>query len=153
MMRFAGRRQSAVGSGVSRTASELPDSAVDPENAGCTFVLPRVLALLLARSASAATRRSSTWTKLSLITGGLPSPRTTLAVPLSGSITCASSTRSAVWDDLEARFGQRYAVVLAFGQQLFFHQGTEVDPRWRSAITSTSCATSPSGGDEELPSP
>ncbi|WP_437780608.1 hypothetical protein [Sorangium sp. So ce1097] len=101
-----------------------PDFALDPANAGCTYVLPRVLGQILAqiRARNEALFNAG---ELSLITGGLlisddgaPSPagdylRELYDLP--------------VWDELEARYGERYPWSHV-GHQLFVNQFGEVDP-------------------------
>lgn len=105
--------------------SEVSDPTLDPENAGCTFVLPRVLAQILAqiRIRNAALFNVD---KLSLTTGGLLASDDA-AAPFTGVDYLRELYAQPVWDDLEARFGRR-TPWSRLGQQLFFHQDSEVDP-------------------------
>ncbi|WP_437714992.1 hypothetical protein WMF45_00405 [Sorangium sp. So ce448] len=105
--------------------SELPDPALDPEHAGCTFILPRVLAQILAQIRI---RNEALFNvdELSLTTGGLLASDDA-AAPFSGVDYLRELYAQPVWDELEARFGER-TPWSRLGQQLFFHQGTEVDP-------------------------
>ncbi|WP_437654978.1 hypothetical protein [Sorangium sp. So ce1182] len=104
---------------------EDPDYAVDPENAGCTYVLPRVLAQILAQIRA---RNEALFNvdKLSLITGGLLASDDA-AVPLSGVDYLRELYDQPVWDELEDRYGERYPWSY-LGHQLFVNQFSEVDP-------------------------
>ncbi|WP_437958227.1 hypothetical protein WME76_00300 [Sorangium sp. So ce119] len=106
-----------------------PDVAADPANAGCTYVLPRVLAQILAQIR---VRNEALFNagELSLITGGLlvsddaqvPSPPVDYLRELYD---------QRVWDDLEATYGERYPWAHV-GHQVFVSQFGEIDP---AAIT------------------
>ncbi|XXY44738.1 hypothetical protein WME91_32515 [Sorangium sp. So ce269] len=104
---------------------ENPDYATDPENAGCTYVLPRVLAQILAQIRA---RNEALFNvdKLSLITGGLLASDDA-AVPLSGVDYLRELYDQPVWDELEDRYGERYPWSY-LGHQLFVNQFSEVDP-------------------------
>ncbi|WP_437590139.1 hypothetical protein [Sorangium sp. So ce1000] len=124
MARFAGRVvQWEIWS--QPNCSELLDPALDPKNAGCTYVLPRVLAQILAQIRI---RNEGLFNvdELSLTTGGLLASDDA-AAPFSGVDYLRELYAQPVWDDLEARFGRR-TPWSHLGQQLFFHQSTEVDP-------------------------
>ncbi|WP_437734330.1 hypothetical protein [Sorangium sp. So ce1335] len=101
-----------------------PDFAVDPANAGCTYVLPRVLAQILAQIR---TRNEALFNtgELSLITGGLLASDDDLPSPAGDYLRELHD--QPVWDELEASYGERYPWSY-LGQQLFVNQLGEVDP-------------------------
>ncbi|WP_437967819.1 hypothetical protein WMF04_00330 [Sorangium sp. So ce260] len=104
---------------------EDPDYALDPENAGCTYILPRVLARILAEIRI---RHEALFNvdELSLIAGGLLASDDA-AVPFSGVDYLRELYAQPVWDDLEARYGER-TPWSHLGHQLFVDQFREVDP-------------------------
>ncbi|WP_437676519.1 hypothetical protein [Sorangium sp. So ce131] len=101
-----------------------PDYADDPQNAGCTYVLPRVLAQILAqiRARNEALFNADA---ISLTTGGLLA--TDEAAPSTALDYLRELYAQPVWDDLEARYGRRYPWEY-LGYQPFIHQAGAVDP-------------------------
>ncbi|AUX19615.1 hypothetical protein SOCEGT47_000670 [Sorangium cellulosum] len=123
MSRFAGRvRRWEIWS--QPNCFEDPDYALDPMNAGCTYILPRVLAQILGQIRA---RNEGLFNvdELSLITGGLLVAED-LAAPTSGADYLRELYDQPVWDALEARYGQRYPWS-HLGYQMFIQPLGEVD--------------------------
>lgn len=101
-----------------------PDFALDPANAGCTYVLPRVLGQILAqiRARNEALFNAG---ELSLITGGLLASDDGAPSPAGDYLRELYDLP--VWDELEARYGERYPWSHV-GHQVFVNQFGEVDP-------------------------
>ncbi|WP_437485221.1 hypothetical protein WME75_00295 [Sorangium sp. So ce1014] len=104
---------------------ENPDYALDPVNAGCTYILPRVLAQILAQIRI---RNEALFNvdELSLITGGLLASDDA-TVPFSGVDYLRELYDQPVWDELALRYGER-TPWSHLGHQLFVDQFREVDP-------------------------
>lgn len=104
---------------------ENPDHALDPENAGCTYILPRVLAQILAQIRI---RNEALFNvdELSLITGGLLASDDA-AAPFSGVDYLRELYAQPVWDELALRYGER-TPWSHLGHQLFVDQFGEVNP-------------------------
>ncbi|MGK3997775.1 hypothetical protein [Sorangium sp. So ce1024] len=100
------------------------DFARDPANAGCTYVLPRVLGQILAqiRARNEALFNAG---QLSLITGGLLASDEGASSPAGDYLRELYDLR--VWDEIEARYGERYPWSY-LGHQVFVNQFGVLDP-------------------------
>ncbi|WP_437609633.1 hypothetical protein WMF20_00350 [Sorangium sp. So ce834] len=104
---------------------EDPDYALDPENAGCTYILPRVLAQILAQIRI---RNEALFNvgELSLIAGGLLASDDA-AAPFSGVDYLRELYEQPVLEELALRYGERTPWSY-LGHQLFMSQFGAVDP-------------------------
>lgn len=100
-----------------------PNHERDPRNAGCTYILPRVLARILGEIR---VRHEALFNvdEVSLVTGGLFDLEDGAAqAPIVDYLN--ELYDQPVWDELEQRYGRRYPWA-ALGLQLFLDQYTEV---------------------------
>lgn len=104
-----------------------PNHASDPQNAGGTYMLPRVYAELQSQTFRSLDNAGLIANGLSLVSGGL------LAHDIGGSFSTAMDymqqvyARDAVWDSLSADTGRRYPWN-EFGYHFYLNQGEPVSP-------------------------
>ena len=121
-----------------------PDHATDPQNAGCTYLLPRVFSRMMAE---VFVRNEALFAQgaVSMIAGGL------FASDLGGSSSPATDYLAevysdGVWDSLQASVGRRYPWD-RLGYHLYVDQGVETDGATMAAYLSAVRALAGQKGD------